>query len=100
MAEISNQLHDAMDSILLSYATRCGSMPSSNTMLVDSNTRGLPDFSKTARTFKGITRTTNEVLDNLKRPQQPMIKDEVPINSLTDAWCQGSIPENSNYNVK
>jgi len=100
MADISNELHDAVDTILLSYATRCGMLPSSNTIPADSKTRKLPNLSKSAQTSKGITRTTNEVLNSLKRPQQPPIKTEALRNSLTDAWCQGSMPENSNYNVQ
>jgi len=53
MADISNQLHDAVDNILSSFATRCISLPPTNAMIVNPKPSLYEDSIQNSLTLKG-----------------------------------------------
>lgn len=69
MADISNQLHNAVDSILSSFVAKCQSLPAPNVKM--GNTRILVQTlgRDIAKSVGGGTQTTTDVLLSLQRPQ-------------------------------
>lgn len=100
MADISNQLHDAVDNILSSYAARCESLPLINTMTMNTKAPSHRQCFKSLQTLKAGTRTTAEVLCSLKRPELGDDKFFLPQTSQPNLKGQSRIPRHFDVDGK